>query len=110
MEEGFTSEESIFLAEIMEKYTNHFKDNWYETPSNVTSIVLNPTTGKIAEDNEYSKNVYFNVNNIPWYIFESNNNEIEEIIKKTLNKSKSLFIYYKLSEGFFPKRFNVSTT
>lgn len=66
-------------AEIMEKYTTNLKNNWYETPSNVTSIVLNPTTGKIAQDNQYSKNIYFNINNIPWYIFDLDEFEIEDI-------------------------------
>lgn len=59
-------------AEIMEKYTSNLQNNWYETPSNVTSIILNPINGKLANDKEYSKKIYFNVNNIPWYIFYSN--------------------------------------
>lgn len=65
-------------AEIMEKYTTDLKDNWYETPKNVTSINLNPTYGRLPINNEYSKKIYFNINNIPWYIFEENEIDINE--------------------------------
>jgi len=70
-------------AEIMEKYTSKLKNNWYQTPNDVTSIVLNPITGKLGNNNEYSKKLYFNVNNIPWYIFYSNNLLIDEENKKS---------------------------
>lgn len=65
-------------AEIMEEYTKDLENNWYDTPSNVTSIVLNPITGKLANGNEYSKKIYFNINNIPWYIFNHNDIDIEK--------------------------------
>ena len=65
-------------AEIMEKYTKNLDNNWYITPNNVTSIVLNPINGMLPLNNEYSKKIYFNVNNIPWYIFEKNEIDIEE--------------------------------
>ena len=65
-------------AEIIEKYTNNSKNNWYEKPINVTSINLNPTYGRLSLNNEYSKDLYFNINNIPWYVFERSEIEIEE--------------------------------
>lgn len=65
-------------AEIMEKYSKNLDNNWYITPNNVTSIVLNPINGMLPLNNEYSKKIYFNVNNIPWYIFEKNEIDIEE--------------------------------
>ena len=65
-------------AEIMEKYTTKFNNNWYETPPNVTSIILNPITGNLPKNSEYSKKLYFNINNIPWYIFEKNEIDIED--------------------------------
>lgn len=55
-------------AEIMEKYSTKLNNNWYATPNNVTSIMVNPITGKLS-DTEYNKKIYFNINNIPWYIF-----------------------------------------
>lgn len=64
-------------AEIMENYTSILNDNWYETPNNVTSIILNPINGTLPLNNDYSKKIYFNVNNIPWYVFEQNEIEIE---------------------------------
>ena len=65
-------------AEIMEKYTSKLDNNWYQTPFDVTSIVLNPINGQLAINNEYSKKLFFKINNIPWYIFEKNEIEINE--------------------------------
>ena len=65
-------------AEIMEKYTKNLDNNWYITPNNVTSIVLNPINGMLPLNNEYSKKIYFKINNIPWYIFDENEIDIEE--------------------------------
>ncbi len=67
-------------SEIMENYTSNLRNNWYVTPQNVTSIVLNPTFGRLPINNEYAKKIYFNINNIPWYIFKEN--EIDIIKKK----------------------------
>ncbi len=69
-------------AEIMEKYSSNNNDNWYKKPINVTSIKVNPTYGRISNNNEYSKELYFNVNNIPWYIFNDNEINIEETQKE----------------------------
>ena len=54
-------------ADIMEYY---HKQNyrWYNSPTDVFSISLNPRTGFYANIGEYTKDIYFNVNNIPWYI------------------------------------------
>ena len=65
-------------AEIMEKYTSKLDNNWYQTPFDVTSIVLNPINGQLAINNEYSKKLFFKINNIPWYIFEKNEIKINE--------------------------------
>lgn len=69
-------------AEIMEQYTKEMTNNWYDTPNTVTSIILNPITGTLAKNNEYSKKLYFNINNIPWYIFDIESNDIEEIFNE----------------------------
>lgn len=65
-------------AEIMEKYTAKLDNNWYQTPFDVTSIVLNPINGQLAINNEYSKKLFFKINNIPWYIFEKNEIKINK--------------------------------
>ncbi len=57
-------------AEIMENYLKDKSGGWYETPENVISIKVNPTTGLIAKSNEYRKDLYFKADNLPWYIFE----------------------------------------
>ncbi len=56
-------------AEIMENYMKDKGDGWYQTPDNVIQIKVNPTTGLIAKEKEYRKNLYFRSDNLPWYIF-----------------------------------------
>ena len=69
-------------AEIMEYYTKKQKDKWYDTPNTVTSISLNPINGRLALNNEYSKSLYFNINNIPWSIFDISDFDKEQVNKK----------------------------
>lgn len=57
-------------AEVMENYMKGKQDTWYETPKNIVSITLNPTTGMVAHQNEYKKSLYFRSDNLPWYIFD----------------------------------------
>ncbi len=66
-------------AEIMESHMKNKGNIWYSTPNDVTSIKLNPTTGKLAMTNEYSKNMYFSVDNIPWYVFDHSIDDTEAI-------------------------------
>ncbi len=66
-------------AEIMEYYNKDKEKKWYDTPNNVTSIKLNPITGQLATNNEYSKSIYFNTNNIPWHIFDLDQQDINKI-------------------------------
>lgn len=54
-------------ADIVEGY-NQNQGTWYETPPDIISIDLNPMTGFYPSFSEYSKPMYFNKNNIPWYI------------------------------------------
>ena len=56
-------------ADIIESYMDGKGSGWYKTPSEVVGISLNPTSGKIANVDEYQKVIYFDINNIPWYIF-----------------------------------------
>ena len=54
-------------ADIMEYYHNN-NYTWYDVPNDVFSISLNPRTGFYANIGEYTKDIYFATNNIPWYI------------------------------------------
>ncbi len=67
-------------ADIIENYLKEYskKECWYTEPSDVISINVNPVTGTIAKNGEYSKKIYFNINNIPWYIYDSYYNEYED--------------------------------
>ena len=46
-------------AEIMENYTFGLQENWYKTPTNVTTISLNPTYGRLSYNNEYCNLQFF---------------------------------------------------
>lgn len=59
----------MIWADIMEEYNKNNKSTWYIQPNDVIAIELNPTTGKIANMNEYKKRLYFKNNNLPWYLF-----------------------------------------
>lgn len=56
-------------ADVMEEYSKNKSNLWYNQPKNVIAIELNPITGKVAEDGEYKKRLYFLNNNLPWYLF-----------------------------------------
>lgn len=70
-------------ADILEEYLKEYSKNecWYEEPNDVISIKLNPTSGKLANNYEYSKKLYFNINNIPWYIYDSYNSDDYDYIE-----------------------------
>lgn len=55
-------------AESIEAYLKNKTTSWYETPSDVISVELNPMTGFYPEVGDYYKKIYFKRNNIPWYI------------------------------------------
>lgn len=79
-------------ADIIEEYLKEYskKECWYDEPNDVISIKLNPTTGKLANDYEYSKKLYFNTNNIPWYIYDSYNTDNFDDIEEDFNNFYNL--------------------
>lgn len=42
--------------------------SWYETPQDVISLEINPTTGFYAAFGEYTKPIYFKKENLPWFV------------------------------------------
>lgn len=42
--------------------------SWYEIPSDVISVEINPITGFYAAFGEYTKPMYFKKSNLPWFI------------------------------------------
>lgn len=56
-------------AYIMENYNKYKKNTWFKTPSNVISIRLNPINGNIGLYNEYQKYLYYEVNNLPDFLY-----------------------------------------
>lgn len=56
-------------ADIMEEYNKNNINTWFDVPESVIGIKLNPLNGKIAINNEYSKYLYFKINNLPNYIY-----------------------------------------
>ena len=55
-------------ADVVESYMYNKKDVWYDIPSDVIGVDLNPMTGFYPSFDEYHKYLYFRKNNIPWYI------------------------------------------
>lgn len=55
-------------ADSVENYLRNKNTTWYETPSNVMKVELNPTTGFYPTINEYAKYMYFRKDNLPWFI------------------------------------------
>lgn len=55
-------------ADIVEGYYHGQTGSWYDVPKDVIAIELNPMTGFYPSFTDYTKDVYFRKNNIPWYI------------------------------------------
>ncbi len=55
-------------AESVEAYLKNKSTYWYETPSDVIYVDLNPITGFYPQEGDYYKKIYFKRSNIPWYI------------------------------------------
>ncbi|MBQ9011878.1 MAG: PBP1A family penicillin-binding protein [Bacilli bacterium] len=45
--------------DIMEKYLDGTKENWYKTPNNVVGVAVDPVSGKIASDGSKAKVLYY---------------------------------------------------
>lgn len=56
-------------AYIMENYNKNKKNTWFKTPSNVISIRLNPINGNIGMYNEYQKYLYYEIDNLPEFLY-----------------------------------------
>lgn len=57
-------------ADTINSYYNITKKepSWYDVPDDVIGIELNPTTGFYGSINDYVKTIYFDKNNLPWFI------------------------------------------
>ena len=49
----------VVWAEIIEEYLKDYEDKWYETPNNVVGTLVNPITGKIANEADKNKKVLY---------------------------------------------------
>lgn len=58
----------IWADTVESYYLNHTPQPWYETPSDVIGVELNPTTGFYPTFEEYYKTVYLKCDNLPWYV------------------------------------------
>ena len=67
-----SSNETSFGKSIWARTINNYAElnhsTWYKTPDNIISVKLNPITGFYGGFNDYTKDVYFRKNNIPWYV------------------------------------------
>lgn len=69
VDNGKTKFIKYIWADIMENYLSGQGVSWYNKPDDVIGISLNPTYGTFVNNDEYQKTMYFNINNIPWYIY-----------------------------------------
>ena len=58
----------IWADTVESYYINKEGASWYELPSDVIGVELNPMTGFYPTFDEYYKTVYLKVDNIPWYV------------------------------------------
>jgi len=49
----------VVWAEIIEEYLKDYEDKWYETPNNVVGTLVNPITGKIANEADKNKKILY---------------------------------------------------
>lgn len=59
-------------AEAIEAYMKNCGNGWYEMPSNVTAIALNPISGNLTGPNNFTKLMYFKKDNLPWHLLNNN--------------------------------------
>lgn len=55
-------------ADCVEGYLKNKNTKWYQKPSDIVSVDLNPMTGFYPSFTDYYKPLDFKQNNIPWYI------------------------------------------
>jgi 1A family penicillin-binding protein len=48
-----------FWVDAMENYLKDKEDNWYETPSNVVGVLVDPISGEIATDDTSNKTLFY---------------------------------------------------
>ena len=58
----------IWADTVEASYYNNKEGIWYDTPSDVIGVDLNPTSGFYPSFTEYYKTVYLKVDNLPWFV------------------------------------------
>jgi len=48
-----------FWVDVMEKYLKDKEDNWYETPSNVVGVFVDPISGEVVNDENNKKTLFY---------------------------------------------------
>lgn len=69
--------------DVMENYLKDKDNSWYDTPDNVTGILVNPITGELVKENDSKKKVFYFLNGTePNY----SNNDLEAAFREENNK------------------------
>lgn len=58
----------IWADTVEAYYINKEESSWYETPSDVIGVELNPMSGFFPTFEQYYKTIYLKENNLPWYV------------------------------------------
>ena len=48
-----------FWVDAMENYLKDKEDNWYETPSNVVGVLVDPISGEVATEDNSKKTLFY---------------------------------------------------
>ncbi len=65
-----------FFAYSMENYLKDKENDWYETPSNVVGVLVDPITGKVADDSTRNPTLFYYIRGT-----EPNSEDLEDAIK-----------------------------
>ena len=69
--------------DVMENYLKDKDNSWYDTPDNVTGVLVNPITGELVKENDSKKKVFYFLNGTePNY----SNNDLEAAFREENNK------------------------
>ena len=64
-------------ADIVENYTKDKENTWYDLPSNIVGVLVNPISGEVADENTKNATMFYYIKGTePTY----QNDSLEELI------------------------------
>ena len=66
-------------ADTIEQYLKDKPSNWYEIPSNVVGVLVNPITGNLATENDKNKKIFYFIKGTEPY---SNDENLDKVFNE----------------------------